>query len=289
MIEGRISILIPARNEQYLSKTVEDIYAKATGDIEVIAILDGYWPTDTLGVDIHPTLSVIHHDRSIGMRPSINEAVPYATGEFILKCDAHCMFAPGFDEVLKADCEEDWLVVPRRYGLDPVYWKRDDEARDAHYLSYPYHSNIHRPALRGQTWRTRAIEREDILIDDEMTSQGSCWLMRKAYFERFGGLDDLHYGPFVHEFQEIGNRTWLSGGRVVINKKTWYAHWYKREGQGYILSPRQSHAGIDYTVDFWMNNRWADRKYDFEWLIDKFWPVPGWPKDWKEKQCQKLA
>lgn len=39
---------------------------------------------------------------------------------------------------------------------------------------------------------------------------------------------------------------------------------------------------INWSAEYWMNNRWKDRKRDLEWLIDKFWPVPTWPENWKE-------
>lgn len=282
----KVSIIIPARNEIYLLETIEDIFKNARGEIEVIAVLDGYMP-DRPFID-HLNLSFIHKERSEGMRQAINSAASAATGKYLLKCDAHCMFAEGFDEILKKDCDVDWVVVPRRYGLFPDKWERDDAARDAHYLSYPFHDQTKPPLLRGRTWKERAAARKDILIDDDMTSQGSCWLMHRDYFWKFGGLNFRDYGPFIQEFQEIGNRTWLSGGRVVVNKNTWYAHWYKRTGQGYVLSKRQSREGVQHSYDFWFNNRWKDRIHDFSWLVDKFWPVPTWPENWKEL-CQKSA
>ena len=39
-----------------------------------------------------------------------------ATGDFLMKCDAHCMFQEGYDEILKADCPDDGVLVPRRRG-----------------------------------------------------------------------------------------------------------------------------------------------------------------------------
>jgi hypothetical protein len=114
---AKVSILIPSRNEQFLPQTVDDIFAKAAGDIEVIAVLDGYWPDPILRD--RPNLVLIHRGQAQGMRPAINSAARIAKGDFFMKCDAHCMFAKGFDETLKADCDGDWVVVPRRYSLDP--------------------------------------------------------------------------------------------------------------------------------------------------------------------------
>src|SRR4030043_173560 len=38
------SIIIPARNEIYLQKTIENVLSNAEGDIEILAMLDGYVP-----------------------------------------------------------------------------------------------------------------------------------------------------------------------------------------------------------------------------------------------------
>ena len=39
-----LSILIAARNEIYLQRTIEDIFTNAEGEIEIIVILDGWIP-----------------------------------------------------------------------------------------------------------------------------------------------------------------------------------------------------------------------------------------------------
>lgn len=277
MVRGRVSVIIPARNERYLSATVRDLLAHATGDVEIVPVCDGYVPEDPLPDD--PRVRPIWKSRPEGMRPGVNDAAKLATGEFLMKCDAHCSFSQGWDELLKAECDVDWVVVPRRYSLDPTTWTiLPDPPRDAHYLSYPWHNPDKPPVFHGLTWKARAVERQGVLLDEEMSSQGSCWFQRAAYFARFGGTPMEGYGPFVQEFQQIGNRTWLSGGKVMVNKRVSYGHWYKRNGQGYILSPRQSREGRAYTVDFWFFNRWTDRLHDLEWLIDRFWPVPNWPE-----------
>lgn len=270
----KTSIIIPARNEVFLAKTVADIYAKATGEIEVIVVLDGYWPNPPLPE--RSTLSQVHHTESRGMRASINTGAALATGKYLLKCDAHVMFEHSFDETLKADCEDDWIVVPRRYALDADNWvlRSDRSAVDYHYLTYPFEKPDH-IGLHGKPWKERAKERASITVDDEMSSQGSCWFMQKAYFERFDGMQEDGYGSFTQEFQQLGMRTWLSGGRVVVNKKTWYAHLWKKH-RGYSLPSGEQQRGALFSADYWVNNRWAQRTHDFQWLIEKFSPVPGW-------------
>jgi len=76
---ARVSIIIPARNERFLPQTVADLLAKAQGDVEVIAVLDGYWPDPALPND--PRLKILHRGKALGMRPAINAAVQMATGQ----------------------------------------------------------------------------------------------------------------------------------------------------------------------------------------------------------------
>jgi hypothetical protein len=40
--------------------------------------------------------------------------------------------------------------------------------------------------------------------------------------------------------------------------------------------------GINWSAEHWMNNREPGMIHTLEWLIEKFWPVPTWPEDWKE-------
>jgi hypothetical protein len=106
--------------------------------------------------------------------------------------------------------------------------------------------------------------------------------MTKTHFDdHLNGLSELGYGTFSQEFQEIGNKTWLGGGAVKINKKTWYAHLHKGKtyGRMYSANMREIVAGHNYSADYWMGNKWEGRIYDIDWLIDKFAPVPTWPED----------
>src|SRR3989304_9736446 len=115
-----LSILIPARNEIFLQQTISDLLTKAEGSIEVIAIFDGYWPIPQLTEDIR--LKIIHRGRPQGMRAAINAGASIAKGRYLMKCDAHCMFEQGYDKILVNECDKNWVVVPRRYSLDPEKW-----------------------------------------------------------------------------------------------------------------------------------------------------------------------
>lgn len=282
----RVSILIPSRNERFLLPTVEDVLRHATGEIEIIVIDDGGHVPD-LPVDPRVRgVYVCETAGAVGMRECINMAAVIATGEYLMKLDAHCSLSEGFDEVLAADCDRDWVVIPRRDRLDPITWCRQETGKppiDHHYLNWP----LHKPGdshcgLHGSIWPQRSLPRQHILLDDEMTTQGSCWFMHREYFlRRFFPLDTEHYGSLIHEAQEITLKCWLSGGRVVVNKRAQYLHLHKGKtyGRGYPFGGGEHRMSTTYCTDYWMHDRWAAAMHPLRWLIEKFAPVPTWPAD----------
>lgn len=287
-----VSVVIPSRSDQYLQKTVDDLFAKAEGQIEVIVVYDGRWADPILKDD--PRLIQIHHGEvfnNLGMRASINAGVAISHGEYIMKLDEQCAVDQGFDIKLAADCENNWVVVPRRYRLEPETWTLVKDGRppvDYMFIAYPYERPYDKTCgLHGDLWKRP--ERSDIEIDDLMTMQGSCYFMKRSYWDELGELDDTNYGTFTMEAQEISNKVWLSGGRLVVNKKTWYAHWHKgSKGKGYGFSNEQykrhqegMEKGRLYAIEYWLNTH--DYPHDFKWLLEKFAPVPTWPEDWEER------
>lgn len=288
---AKVSIIIPSRNEIFLAKTVEDLYAHAAGDIEVIVVLDGYWPDPPL--PDYPNLVIIHNPIARGLRAANNAGAAIAKGEYLMKTDAHCMFAEGFDVTLVSDCADNEIVIPRRYSLDAENWttKKDRPAVDYHYLTCPL-TNKDGFSMHGQYWRERGQERRDIEIDENPSFQGSCWFMSKKHFtDHLGGMSEDGYGTFCQEPQEIGNKTWLGpwGGRVMVNKRTWYAHLHKGKqyGRGYRQDKNEILAGHNYSGEYWMYDRWAERAHDFEWLVDRFPGMPTWPKNWREQLANR--
>jgi glycosyltransferase involved in cell wall biosynthesis len=284
---AKVSVVVPSRNETYLTATVKDLIAKARGDIEVIVLLENYLPEEF----VHDGRVIyVYSGRVRGLRGSSNLGVSIASGEYVMKIDAHCMFDRGYDVKLAEDCEDDWVVVPRRKRLDAERWMAVEDGRpdiDYMYLSYP--KDIVDPktaGFHGRLWEEKNRDEglKDELIVDLMSAQGSCWFMRRDYIKKLELFDDEHYGTFANEFQEIGLKCWLSGGRVVRNKKTWYAHLHKKQ-RGYSLSKATVAQANEWTKKWATNDAW-DRnkvKHDLKWLIDKFAPVPEWEEhDWSE-------
>jgi len=268
-----------------LDNTINDLLAKAKGNIEIIPVLDGYWPPQLIS---DPRVRYIHRGQSLGMRAAINAGVELAKGKYIFKIDAHCMLDEGYDIKLMDDCEPNWVVIPRRKRLDAENWAIADVGKedvDYEYLSFPDNpADFGGPGLNGKIWRDRALSRTDKLIDENMSFQGSGWFMHRAYFYDLDLMDEEHYGQFWNEAQEIGLKAWLSGGKVITNKKTWYAHLHKgkKYGRGYFLDENQLTKGATYTKKWWSNSAWDKQTMPFETLIERFWPIPTWPENWRD-------
>lgn len=291
-----LSVIIPSRNVPewpFLQMTVADLFEKAAGEIEIIVILDGFWPNPPL-IPAN-NLTIVHNSESKGMRNAINLGAKMAKGDFIMKCDDHCMFAEGYDLALAADCDKNWLAVPTRYSLDGANWKRGYGPLDYLYLTYPYNLDeqfgfgFHGKKWRGEHGFTggyydREKKCKNILIDDMLTFQGSCWFMPRELFFKIGCMQIEGY--YEHqEAQELGFKVWLSGGRCVVNKKTWYAHLHKGTtyGRGYRLFKHQMIKSQIYSADMWLNNRWPGQTIKIKQLIENtgwWWPMEEWPLDW---------
>lgn len=291
---AKLSIIIPSRDEKFLTPTIDDIFRNCRDEqTEVIAVLDSdKWPGDWKEVtDRHPRLHTIHHGAPRGMRAAINSGVASAKSrgaKYVMKLDGHCMLDEGFDVKLLETIEPNWIVIPRRKRLDADNWTLTDTHKpdvDYHYLSFPDDPNdFGGPGLNGKIWPERALARKDILIDDEMASQGSAWLCAVDYFYELELMDEQSYGPFWNESQEILLKCWLSGGRGVINKNTWYAHLHKgsKHGRGYKLPESWLQQGATFTKNWIWNDAWSKQTKPFSWLIEHFWPVPTWPENWEE-------
>ncbi|MCJ7828208.1 MAG: glycosyltransferase [Dehalococcoidia bacterium] len=270
-----VSVLIPAKNEIYLEKTIRDVLLNAEGEIEIIVELDGYIPDPQIVIDDN-RVKFIYHKEGIGQRACINHAAKMAKGEYIMKLDAHCALDKGFDVKLAADCEPSWTVVPRMYNLDIALWKpKPHKLTDYMYISSPTATQ----PFRAQYYTGREYRKQynnPRLIDDTMACMGPCWFMHKDRFFEQGGCDEEH-GSWGAQSVEVSCKAWLSGGALKVNKKTWFAHWFRTGGIGfpYHLSGHAVEKARKYSQDIWLNNKWPKATRKLHWMIDKFQP-PTW-------------
>jgi glycosyltransferase involved in cell wall biosynthesis len=296
-----LSILIPARNEMFLGRTIADILKRKAGNTEVIAVCDGRWPEPPIAD--HPDVILLYYPEAIGQRAAVNQAARLSTAKFVMKVDAHCAFDKGFDVKLMDDCEYDWTVIPRMYNLHGFDWKckacgdriyqgpepktckKCGESAGAEMVMVwkPRRNRVTEAwrfdeNMKFRYWRAYSKRPEfKNRIEDVMSSIGACFFMHRERFLELEGLDEKH-GIWGQVGTEVACKSWLSGGRHVVNRRTWFAHLFRtRSGFSfpYPLSSKQTNHARRYSNDLWKNNKWPLQKRKLQWLIDKFQP-PGW-------------
>lgn len=303
---SKVSIIIPAREEKLenLGRTLDSIYSSATGEFEVIIGFDD----DRSHISVNeenrifdlPNLRQITFGKSVGIKTNINTLAAMATGKYLLKLDAHTSVGKGFDEILQQNMEDDWVVTPRFYVLNKDTWKVQDERfYDYFYLCCPFTDPKGFRFKAGGHWPERTKERLDNVytdhtgvyrnLDETPQIHGSAWFMTKDRFFELGGfpLQD----PYGHGQEPLwlGLRNWLMGGKVMVNKKTWYAHLHQNSNErGYPEDKKHTEYTYKLVAEHFVNNK-GYYLHDFEWFIKKFMPMPTWPENWEEIYADYLA
>jgi len=295
-----ISILIPARNEQFLNKTIQDILSNIEANTEIIVVLDGYF----VEIPMHERVQVIYNVVAKGQRAATNQAAKLSDAKYVIKTDAHCSFDKGFDRKMIEAYNElpdgdsvtmvpimrnlhafDWVCPDghRRYQgpsgvcaecgketIQDVVWIAKNSPQS---LTYMFDNTLH-----FKYWGELAKRQTGDLIES-MSLQGSFFMMTR---EKYWSLDicDEEFGSWGQQGVEVACKTWLSGGRVIVNKRTFYAHMFRTQGGDFGFPYEQSNTQVnharEYSRDLFQRNKWDKAIYPFSWLLKKFGPVPTW-------------
>ena len=283
---AKVSIIIPARAEspENLGRTIQSVYENATGEFEVLVGVDG---PPHYSLPDYPNLKVIRFPALVGIKTNINALAAMATGKYIYKSDAHCRFSKGFDEILQEGMQESWIVTPR-FKIIKDDWSiqmrsGEEEFYDYFYLCCPFTDPKGFRFKAGGHWAERTKERlGGPEIDETPQIHGSGWFISKDRYFELGGFPNVD--PYGHSQEPIwlALKNWLAGGQVMVNKNCWYAHLHQQGNKrGYHMDKDQENRSYKIAVDYWMGNKWHERKYDIDWFIKKFSPMPTWPDNWE--------
>ncbi len=291
-----LSILIPARNEMFLSRTVEDILSNIEGNTEIIVVLDGA-PADP-DIPMDPRVTVIYNHESRGQRAATNQAAKLAQGKYVMKVDAHCAFDKGFDVKMMADMQDDWTMIPIMRNLHAFDWVCPKGHRRYQGPSGPC-EECGEPTERDIVWNPKQSPQSTSYCFDNtlhfqyfgeyakrpegqgdltetMSIQGSCFMLTREKYWELDICDEKH-GSWGQQGVEVACKTWLSGGRVIVNHKTWYAHMFRTQGGdfGFPYPNPGIQRAREYSRDLWFNDKWPLAIHPLSWLVEKFNP-PGW-------------
>lgn len=302
-----LSILIPARNEQFLTRTVFDIVENKEGNTEILIGLDGAWADPP--VPDHPDVRIFHVAQPIGQRAMTNQLCRLSDAKYVMKVDAHCAFDKGFDVKMMKEMKDDWTMVPVMRNLHAFNWVCSDGHVRYQGPSGPC-SDCGKETVKDIVWipktnpqsvsycfdpephfqyfnefKKRPEGQGD--ITETMSLQGSCFMLtRDKYWDL--NICDENFGSWGSQGIEVAVKTWLSGGRVMVNHKTWYAHMFRTQGGDfgfpYELSGHSVSHAKKTAKELFFTGKWEKAKYPLYWLVEKFWPVPGW----KDEDLAKL-
>lgn len=323
MIKKRdLSVVIAARNEEFLARTVQGVLKNKRGNTDVIVILDGAWAEPAL--ESHSDLTIVYHHVSVGQRAACNEGAKLSQAKYIMKLDAHCVVDEGFDVKMIEEMRPHYTMVPIMYNLHVFNWKCK-KCGNTWYQSptpkccmQPAETRVKNEKCDGMDfervmiWKPRwhrknthyrfdetlhfqywgALKKRPEIqaqgeIADSLSLQGSCFMLtRKKWFEL--NICDEWLGSWGQQGTEVACKTWLSGGEVKINKKTWYSHMFRTQGGNFGFPYPQDEIKIEKarqkTRDLFFNNKYDKQIYPFSWLINKFKPIP----DWHDKKGKKV-
>jgi len=305
-----LSILIPARNEMWLSKTVEDILEHIEGKTEVIVGLDGAWASPVIKDD--PRVTILHYTESIGQRAMTNKLARLSEAKYIAKTDAHCSFDKGFDVKLMSNMKDDWTIVPimrnlwvfnwmcKKCGNEvyqgqtptscskcdnttdferKMYWKGKHNPQST---SYCFDTEPHFQYFREYKKTPEYKESLKTGMTETMSLQGSFFMMTRNKYWELNACDE-EFGSWGSQGLEVAIKTWLSGGKVMVNHSTWYAHLFRTQGGDfgfpYNQPGRKVQKAKKHAKDLFFNNKWNGAVHPLSWLVEKFAPVPGWNQD----------
>lgn len=246
----KLSVIIPSYKDPLLHKTIDSLLDNAEGEIEIIAVLDGYWPDKPIRND--DRVKLIHLGKNRGMRRAINAGIDISKGEYLMRTDEHASFGKGYDVILTRNLEPNWIVTPRRYFLDPVKW----EVMDIPPVDF---MNLKIVNVGNDVRKFSGVERpgnDKEPIQESMAMQGSCWVMRRSWWDKvIGELQNEGYGPHYQDSHEMVFKTWKNGGKLMVNKNTWHAHKHRdfprTHNNGTPENPSNNEACWAYSLSVW--------------------------------------
>lgn len=288
-----LSVLIPARNEQWLKLTIDDILKNIEANTEIIVVLDGAWAEPALPQN--ERLTVAYMPVSIGQRAATNLACRISNAKYVMKVDAHCSFDKGFDKKLINDMQDNWTIVPAMRNLHVFDWVCECGNRLYQGPTKPCEKCgkamtkeikwIAKPSPVSTSFQfNRQLEfkyfneykdKQIGDIVDTMSLQGSCFMMtRSKYWEL--NICDESWGSWGGFGAEIALKTWLSGGEVKCSKKTWYAHLFRTQGGDFSFpypNPgNEQKKAKEKLRSVFLNDNWPKAIRKLSWLIEKFKP-----------------
>lgn len=322
MKEVALSILIPANREQFLARTIEDLIQNCEADTEIIAVLDGAWAEpaipqhpmvnviylpESIGqraatnmacrlargkyvakVDAHCSFEK-GFDRKMldGFKELGDNVVMVPVMRNLWAFDHKCMKCGKrtYQGPTPKKCE----VCGGRDIRKKMVWIAKDsltkseshnKGKGPNSTSYCFDSTPHFQYFNEWTKTETYKEQAKTGYVETMGLQGSFFMCSRAKYWELLAED---FGSWGNQGLSVACNFWLTGGRVICNLNTWYAHLFRTQGGDFSFPYPRNEADVQATKkkvrDQVFNNKIPGQTLPLSWLIEKFHPVKGWSSD----------
>lgn len=178
-----------------LEKTVQSLWEKAEGNIEVLSEID----------------------RGLGQRGVTTKLVRKSEGDIVMKCDAHCSFSQGWDRAIERAVNDKNIVAPILLPLDKDTWTINGKKQMKQFRFGRDYVMRHHDGDAGET----------------MCLQGSCWALRKENYMAWE-LGDEDMPSWGAQGVELGIKAFLNGGYCLTISDAYYGHVFKEKEEDFL-------------------------------------------------------
>jgi glycosyltransferase involved in cell wall biosynthesis len=322
-----LSVLIPSRNEMFLKNTIEDILKNIEADTEIIVTLDGAWADPPIlqheRVNVIYVPEAIGQRAATNIAAKFSRAIYVAKVdahcgfdkgfdrkmiEFMQKHGDDVTAVPIMRNLWAFDwkcqkCGKKWYQGPTPTQCKETNYKGTGQPCDStkftrkmmwvgksnpQSTSYCFDSEPH--FQYNEAWKHREpylTDKKEKGYTETMSLQGSFFMCTREKYWKLK-LCDEELGNWGNQGIEVAVKTWTSGGKVLCNHNTWYAHMFRTQGLDfgfpYELSGKHVSRTKKRIANMFFGNTWEKQVRPLSFLIKKFWPVKGWT----EEDLQKL-
>jgi hypothetical protein len=209
----KTSVIICARNEKYLNRTIQSLIKNSTGEIEILVGIDGC-DYDVMNDNI---ITVLKYNRHMGRRYTSNQLVKLSTGKYLFEIDAHCNVSYGWDTKLKCVCDEKTIVGCAVDSINEESWERNGNL----WIGGKINQEIR--------WEWDKIDPEEYEKIEESNSFNSCgWMIKRDYFDLLNGHDE-DLGEWGGENIEWTLKNKMNRGNIKIRTDVVVSHLFRPE------------------------------------------------------------
>lgn len=322
-----LSLLIPSRNEMFLKDTIEDALKNIEADTEIIAVMDGAWADPPIpdhervniiylgksvgqraATNLAAKLARGRYVMKLDAHCSFDKGFDRKMLQFFAEWGDDITAVPIMRNLWAFDwkcikCGKKTYQGPTPTKCQETNFKGTGKPCDStkfkrkmmwigkhnpQSTSFCFDSEPHFQYF--EDWKHRepyTTDKKEKQATETMSLQGSCFMLTNENYWKWEVCDEKA-GSWGNQGLEVACATWLSGGRVLVNHKTWYAHMFRTQGGDFGFPYEQRGKEVQKTKNYIRDKFWQRKHptqiYSVSWLLDKFAPVPGW----KPEDVQKL-